>query len=401
MKPHVSSSLVRLGALVSVLLALVSTAHAADPLPEVVARVSPSVVLVTTHDRVGSGFFFAGPSEVVTALSVVRDANSILVQVPGGEPIEAKVTRKDATSGLAILELTSPAEGGQPLALREAPPVVGERVWSIGHASGDDLDESVAQGLGRWALSEGLISELGDQRIQLTLTVPTGAHGAPVFDEDGAVFGVAVSQAGDFGVAADLSALREVSQREPTLHVPVQMTGGVHFRAGLQRTLDRARTGQLGFGVDMGLLIDRRLAITGGVSLTWLASSTERRGPNPQIHGEFFMRVGPSFDLAGKPRGRSGGVALQPFFLAGAMVDRVGSRTWTATQLDPACDPSVGPCTSQQEPTLTWASPPTRMLLGGGLRLLTGPAVYTLDVGTSPTRPGEDFRIGLGVGFQF
>ena len=401
MKPHMSFRPQR-AALVSVLFAVASPALAAEPLPEVVERISPSVVLVTTHDRTGAGFFFDGPSRVVTAWSIVEGANQVTVQLQDGEPIPATVTRKGPRQGLAILTLATPVEGAQSLALREAPPAVGEPVWSVGHLSPDEAESAFEHGLGGWGLSEGLVSDVTDDRLSMTMPVAAGARGAPVFDADGAVFAVATGNAGDFGVAARLSALEAVQELDqPRRYVPVQLTGGASFRGSLHRHLERARRGQLGFEVELGVLIDRRLMISGAVNLTWLASGAERQGANPMVHSEYLFRIGPSLDLPVKPRGRAGGISVQPFFQAGVMVDQIGSRTWTSEQADPNCDPTLGPCATQQDSNLSWGTPPPRFMMGGGLRIVTGPVVYTLDQGTSVTRAGPDFRLGLGVGFQF
>jgi hypothetical protein len=387
------------------LLVVLPTAASADEAPslaDLFERIEPSVVRVKQHEGGGTGFLLGSGDRVATAFHVVDRAREILVETRDGVEIPATLTAWDRKRDVALLTLETPIEGATPLRLADAPPRVGDPVWTVGQplVEGPGPKGSL-EGLLAWSLSEGLVSSVGEQQIQTTVVLQGGNSGGPLLDMQGRVLGVAISCYGAFGLAAAADALAELEQAEPRArrHVPLHFGGSLGLRLDSFPEHDKPRRGYVGLNATLDLTIDRRLVVGAGVNAGWLIHSDEETDPNPLRRSEVFAFVGPSFDLSGRPRG-DGALVLQPYFMAGVLVAESGVRTWEATSLEPSCDFAAGPCPTHTSSSVDW-TPSTRMLLGGGLRLLYGPAQFSVDVGTSPTRLGDDFRVGFTVGFRF
>jgi len=72
-------------------IAVFSLSLAEDKLPEIVKKIEPSVVVITTYDREGkilgqgSGFFISNDGDVITNWHVLRGANRAEVKTPEGK----------------------------------------------------------------------------------------------------------------------------------------------------------------------------------------------------------------------------------------------------------------------------------------------------------------------------
>ena len=370
--------------------------------PRQFERGAPAVVRVKQHMGGGTGFLLGSTDQVATAWHVVKDAREILVETRDGTEIEATVTAWDRKADVALLTLARGVEGGEPLSLASELPRVGDPAWTVGQPLVEgDGPSGRFEGLLAWSLSEGIVSSLGERRIQTTITLQGGNSGGPLLDADGRVLGVVVSTYGAFGLASTASPiadLQEAPARERR-HVPLHVGSTLALRLDGFPEHDKPRRSYIGLRATLDLTIDRRMVVGVGANLGWLANSDEDTDPNPLRRSEVFAFVGPSFDLPHRPKGDMA-LVLQPYFFAGALIAESGSRTWETRYVDAGCDPASGPCPTDTTTDVTW-DPSARMILGGGLRLLYGPAVIGFDVGTSPTLPGKDFRVGLTVGFHF
>lgn len=161
-------------------------------LPELVRRVKPSVVAITTFDEkgealaTGSGFFLH-PEQVLTNLHVIRGCYRAEIRTLDSKgrvyPV-AGVVSFDDEGDLALLSVKMPADRSHPLEVSTALPDDGERIFVIGNPL--RLDGSVSDGIVS-AVRE--VPSLG-QIIQITAPVSHGNSGSPLFNWKGQVIGV-------------------------------------------------------------------------------------------------------------------------------------------------------------------------------------------------------------------
>jgi S1-C subfamily serine protease len=181
--------------LVLSLLFIVFTASLVYPqetLPDLVRRVKPSVVAITTYDAngealmTGSGFF-VGPGRVVTNLHVVRGAVRADIKTLDGKGRVYPVTGAlalDEEGDLALLGVDMPSERARVSELATSLPDEGEQIFVIGNPL--KLEGSV---------SDGIVSAVREvpnvgRIIQITAPISHGNSGSPVFNLHGEVLGV-------------------------------------------------------------------------------------------------------------------------------------------------------------------------------------------------------------------
>lgn len=401
------TSLARL-AVIAALCSLAAPALAQEPrhrppdLPGLFTAIEPAVVRVKQHMGGGTGFVVGAPDRVVTAFHVVDDASDILVQTRDGTEIEATLVGWDRKQDVAVLQLADPIVGVTPLQLSEVAPEVGEFVWTVGQPLVEGNGPTGRfEGLLAWSLSEGVVSSLGARRIQTTVTLQGGNSGGPLLDGKGRVLGVVVSCYGAFGLATTAEPVAELLVAPPRdkPHVALTPGGAIGLRLDGLPWRDEPRRTWIGVHASLDLTIDRKLVVGIGANMTSPARSDDDTDPNPLRRNEIFAFVGPSFDLPRRPRGDMP-LVLQPYLFGGLLVAESGTRTWTTSYLDPSCDPAAGPCPTHTEKDVSW-DPSFRPIVGGGLRLIYGPAMIAVDVGTSPMAPERDFRVGLTLGLRF
>lgn len=161
------------------------------PLPDLAARVEPSVVEVlgkiegSGDSSYGTGFILHEPSLVVTNAHVVRGVSEPLVRTKEGALLASvKVLETDEKADLALLRVTGLR--GQPLPLAPGgPPAVGTAVFAVGHPRGYEF-----------TFSEGIVSAVrsldpqGVELIQTTAPISPGSSGGPLLNAQGQVVGV-------------------------------------------------------------------------------------------------------------------------------------------------------------------------------------------------------------------
>src|SRR6478672_11419176 len=169
-----------------------SNVCAQETLPELVRRVKPTVVAITTYDAngealmTGSGFFVS-PGRVVTNLHVVRGAIRADIKTLDGKGRIYPVTGAlavDEEGDLALLGVDMPAERGHVSELSTSLPDEGEQIFVIGNPL--KLEGSVSDGIVS-AVRE--VPSLG-RIIQITAPISHGNSGSPVFNLRGQVLGV-------------------------------------------------------------------------------------------------------------------------------------------------------------------------------------------------------------------
>jgi len=175
-----------------ILLVTCAGARAQESLPELVKRVKPAVVAITTYDAngdalmTGSGFFLS-PGKVVTNLHVVRGATRAEIKTLDGKgrvyPVNGLLAVDDE-GDLVLLEIEMPVERGRSTELAANLPDEGEPIFVIGNPL--KLEGSV---------SDGIVSAVREvpnvgRIIQITAPISHGNSGSPVFNLRGQVLGV-------------------------------------------------------------------------------------------------------------------------------------------------------------------------------------------------------------------
>jgi serine protease Do len=188
---------------------LATTPAADEPVVQVVAAVTPSVVTVTSQVRtvtpfggssgeaVGTGFVVRSDGFILTNQHVIEGASAVAVTLASGKELPATVVAQDATHDLAVLHV---AQDGLPaLTLGTSDNLaMGESVVAIGYA----LDLS-----GGPTVTAGIISSLERTidvqdaeavrhytgLLQTDAALNRGNSGGPLLALDGSVVGVNVA----------------------------------------------------------------------------------------------------------------------------------------------------------------------------------------------------------------
>jgi serine protease Do len=198
--------------------AMVTTARTLPDFSDLVTRVKPAVVSITTKVKVsagemqgpalpfpfnqmvpegqrgprvtegrGSGFIVNANGTIVTNNHVVNDASTVTVTLDDGRTLQAKVIGRDPRTDIAVLRV----EAGKPLPYielghsRDVRP--GEWVVAMGNPFG--LGGTVTAGIVS-AVGRDIGSGPYDQFIQIDAPINQGNSGGPLFTQDGKVIGM-------------------------------------------------------------------------------------------------------------------------------------------------------------------------------------------------------------------
>jgi len=132
----------------------------------------------------GSGFFIRADGVLVTNLHVVEGAETLQVEVPGGEIFDnVFFVAVDERRDLVILRIPTSGVSWLPVA-SEASVEVGDPIYVMGHPRGFSN-----------TFSDGIVSAKrtmeGVSYVQITAPISPGSSGGPVLDQRGRAIGVA------------------------------------------------------------------------------------------------------------------------------------------------------------------------------------------------------------------
>lgn len=154
-------------------------------------HVRPSVVVVSTGDKLGSGVIVSNSGTILTANHVVAGARQITVVFFDGTEVRASVASADPKHDIATLTPTALPSVLVPTPLGGGAGI-GTQIVAIGNPLGleDSVSAGVVSGLNRTAdTTDGTFSGL----IQFDASVNPGSSGGPLLNARGLVVGIVVS----------------------------------------------------------------------------------------------------------------------------------------------------------------------------------------------------------------
>lgn len=200
---------------------------------EVVDKVGPSVVMITTTSLVevkdfffglvgyqpvqglGSGVIFRKDGHILTNYHVIEKAEEILVVLNDGREIPAQLVGADPDNDLAVLKIEGDnypvAQFGSSAGLR-----VGQMAIAIGNPIGEGLKNTVTAGVisaVNRSIATGEKSALRDL-IQTDASINPGNSGGPLLNSKGEVIGIntaIIEEAQGIGFAIPIDKAREIA----------------------------------------------------------------------------------------------------------------------------------------------------------------------------------------------
>ena len=173
---------------------------------EIFERASPSVLFITTRQRVvsywtrnvfsvpkgtGSGFVWDDLGHLVTNNHVIEGASEATVRLNDGRSYSAVLVGASPAHDLAVLRISVAFDRPPPVPLRSSADLrVGQKVFAIGNPFG--LDYTLTSGLVS-ALDRSLEVESGatiDHLIQTDAAINPGNSGGPLLDSAGRLIGI-------------------------------------------------------------------------------------------------------------------------------------------------------------------------------------------------------------------
>jgi S1-C subfamily serine protease len=165
--------------------------------PQIYQRLEPSVVVVRTAHKLGTGVIVANDGTILTANHVISGGGSITVTFADGTTSAATVATADAKLDIATLTPKNLPQVVVPATLGGGGDV-GAPVVAIGNPLGltDSVSAGVISGLDRTADTDnGKFSGL----IQFDASVNPGSSGGPLLDAQGVVIGIVLAIAAPDG----------------------------------------------------------------------------------------------------------------------------------------------------------------------------------------------------------
>ncbi|WP_347060600.1 trypsin-like peptidase domain-containing protein [Blastococcus sp. HT6-30] len=161
-----------------------------DLVPEVAARLQPSVVTILTAGGSGSGVVYDADGLIVTNEHVVRGATAVEVAFADGQRVAGTVLATDVVTDLALVEAD---RTGLPEArFQPGLPRIGELAIVIGSPLGFEstVTAGIISGLHREIPGSARQSQALVDLIQTDAAISPGNSGGAVVDRDGDVVGI-------------------------------------------------------------------------------------------------------------------------------------------------------------------------------------------------------------------
>lgn len=218
------------------------TEEGALTVPQVVEKVTPAVVGISTKSLVrdqffnvreqeglGSGFIINEDGYVVTNYHVVNGAQEVKVIFYDGKEVNAKVVNYDAERDLAVVKITDDVKMPGVAQLGNSSSVkAGEEVIAIGNPLGKEFSSTVTKGIVS-SPNRKMSTENGNvlDYIQTDAAINPGNSGGPLINSKGEVIGVNTAKKVGEGIEGIGFAIpiNEVKDRLGSLSKPILKMG--------------------------------------------------------------------------------------------------------------------------------------------------------------------------------
>ncbi|HEX2031680.1 MAG TPA: trypsin-like peptidase domain-containing protein [Actinomycetota bacterium] len=225
-----------------------------DRIVEVVDRVLPAVVNVTTDAGEGTGFVVRSSGIVVTNFHVVANAFRIRVVTAEGDELAARAIGGAQEADLAILQV-EPDEPLPTVPLGDSDDLeLGEQVLALGFALGLEGGPTVTAGI-----ISALNRTIGAQDvtfeglIQTDAAINPGNSGGPLVDLTGQVVGINTAKAGG---AENIGFAIAINRAKPFIdHAIDDPEGPAPFLGVATQDVTPATAARLGLPVSSGALV--------------------------------------------------------------------------------------------------------------------------------------------------
>jgi len=270
---------------------------------EIFQRTSPSVVFITTRQRVrdhwsrnvftvprgtGSGFVWDKLGHVVTNNHVIEGASEATVRLNDGRSFQAALVGTSTAHDLAVLRIKVPFDLPPPVSIGTSGDLqVGQKVFAIGNPFGLDytLTSGLVSALDRSLEENGVTIQ---HLIQTDAAINPGNSGGPLLDSAGRLIGVNTAIYSPSGAYAGIGFAVPVDTINRV--VPQVIAHGKYVRP------------TIGIGVDEDInrIITRELGVEGVVVLSVQPGSpaaaagleaTRMDGRGDVIPGHVILRV--------------------------------------------------------------------------------------------------------------
>ena len=165
-----------------------TTAVSMSSWADIVARVSPAVVSLTTTKGLGSGFVIDSDGYIVTNNHVMSGLNEAEVRFSDGNKYKGRLIGRDEATDIALLKIDGPTSFPSLKFDDDKRVRVGDLVLAVGNPFG--LDGTVTAGIlsarGRDEVGSGQFTDY----LQLDAAINPGNSGGPTFDSNGRVIGM-------------------------------------------------------------------------------------------------------------------------------------------------------------------------------------------------------------------
>jgi S1-C subfamily serine protease len=159
-------------------------------IPDLVSKLSPSVVTISTTTGIGSGVVWAADGTIVTANHVVTGSTQVTVELADGKLVSGRVLAGDPMTDLAVLKVDR--AGLQAAVFANTPPRVGDLAVAMGSPLGlaNTATAGIISGLGRSAPGTPGQSPTLLGLLQTDADISPGDSGGALIDAEGQVMGI-------------------------------------------------------------------------------------------------------------------------------------------------------------------------------------------------------------------
>ncbi|MBL4667679.1 MAG: trypsin-like peptidase domain-containing protein [Flavobacteriales bacterium] len=154
-----------------------------DSEEDILGYVKKATVTIKTEDGHGSGFFISSDGYILTNNHVIKNANTIEIELNSGLIIDAEVIRQDIEKDVALLKVIGKGFKSIPIFTGKAN--AGTEVYAVGTPADLMLGQTVTKGI----ISGKRLIE-GNSYIQTDVSISGGNSGGPLVNVEGEVLGI-------------------------------------------------------------------------------------------------------------------------------------------------------------------------------------------------------------------